>query len=73
MPRTPPPDEIRLKAIGVTRLKPGQATYTPRIRARKEVLEAFLKLDTEQRGQVVEVGLEALGLLEVQDEQEANR
>ena len=40
MPRTPPPDEIRLKAIGVTRLKPGQATYTPRIRARKEVLEA---------------------------------
>jgi len=73
MPRTPPPDEIRLKAIGVTRLKPGQATYTPRIRARKEVLEAFLKLDTEQRGQVVEAGLEALGLLEVQDEQEANR
>ena len=62
MPRTPPPDEIRLKAIGVTRLKPGQATYTPRIRARKEVLEAFLKLDTEQRGQVVEAGLEALGL-----------
>jgi len=67
MPRTPPPDEIRLKAIGVTRLEPGQATYAPRVRAKREVLERFLSLNTRQRGEVVEAGLRALGLWGVKD------
>lgn len=67
MPRTPPPDEIRLKGIGVTRLEPGQATYAPRVRAKREVLERFLSLNTRQRGEVVEAGLRALGLWGVKD------
>jgi len=67
MPRTPPPDEIRLKAIGVPRLEPGQATYSPRVRAKREVLERFLSLNTRQRGEVVEAGLRALGLWGVKD------
>ncbi len=67
MPKTPPPDEIRLKAIGVTRLEPGQVTGIGRLRTRPEVLERFLRLSTAERGRVVEAGLKALGLLEVQD------
>lgn len=67
MPRTPPPDEIRLKAIGVTRLEPGEVSYAPRIRVKAEALERFLALNTQQRGEVVEAGLKALGLLEVKD------
>jgi hypothetical protein len=62
MPRKPPPDEIRLRAIGVTRLKPGESSYSPRVRAKKEVLEAFLELTPEERGAVVEAGLRALNI-----------
>jgi nitrate reductase alpha subunit len=69
MPRKPPPDEIRLRALGVTRLKPGEVTYAPRVRAKKEVLEAFLALTPEERGAVVEVGLRALSAKKGGDEQ----
>jgi len=62
MPRKPPPDEIRLRAIGVTRLGPEEASYSPRVRAKKEVLEAFLALTPEERGAVVEAGLRALNI-----------
>ena len=62
MPRKPPPDEIRLRAIGVTRLQPGESSYSPRVRAKKEVLEAFLALTPEERGAVVEAGLRALNI-----------
>jgi hypothetical protein len=60
MPRKPPPDEIRLRALGVTRLKPEESSYSPRVRAKKEVLAAFLELTPEERGAVVELGLRAL-------------
>jgi hypothetical protein len=60
MPRKPPPDEVRLRAIGVTRLRPGEATCTVRVRGPSDVLERFLKLSTEERGRVVVLGLEAL-------------
>jgi len=62
MPRKPPPDEIRLRALGLTRLKPGESGYSPRVRAKKEVLEIFLELTPEERGAVVEAGLRALNI-----------
>jgi predicted transcriptional regulator len=60
MPRRPPPDEIRLKAIGVTRLKPGEATLTFRVRAEVGVLERFERLSPQERGAVVKAGFEVL-------------
>lgn len=60
MPRRPPPDEIRLTAIGVTRLRPGEATCTVRVRGQADVLERFLSLSTQERGEVVARGLEVL-------------
>lgn len=60
MPRKPPPDEVRLKAIGVTRLRPGEATFTARVRGKAAVLERFKRLTPEERGVVVELGLKAL-------------
>lgn len=62
MPKRPPPDEIRLNALGVTRLRPGEATGTVRVRAAAAVLERFLSLSPLERGRVVEAGLR-----EVQD------
>ena len=62
MPRKPPPDEIRLRALGLTRLQPGESGYSPRVRAKKEVLEIFLELTPEERGAVVEAGLRALNI-----------
>ncbi|GEM83627.1 hypothetical protein [Meiothermus hypogaeus] len=70
MPRKPPPDEVRLKALGVTRLRPGEATFTVRVRGKAAVLERFKLLTPEERGAVVEAGFTAL---EAEDEQEASR
>ncbi len=66
-----PPKELRLKALGgLIELAPGERTASARFRGRGEVVEAFLRLDTRRRGEVVRAGLEALGLLEgVEDAQ----
>ncbi len=62
MPRKPPPDEIRLKAIGVTRLRPGEATLTVRVRGKAAVLERFEALSPEERGRIVEAGFSREGV-----------
>lgn len=67
MPRKPPPDEIRLTAIGVTRLAPGEATHTVRVRGKAEALERFMALSPRERGRVVVAGLKALEKVEVGD------
>ena len=51
-----------MRALGLTRLKPGESGYSPRVRAKKEVLEIFLELTPEERGAVVEAGLRALNI-----------
>jgi hypothetical protein len=66
--RRVPPKELRLRALGgLVELAPGERTASARFRERGEVVEAFLRLDTHRRGEVVRAGLEALGLLEVKD------
>ncbi|MFN3392465.1 MAG: hypothetical protein ACK40N_11980 [Meiothermus ruber] len=62
MPRKPPPDEIRLRAIGVTRLRPGEATLTVRVRGKAELLRRFEALSPEERGRVVEAGFSREGV-----------
>lgn len=63
------PLEDRLRALGgLSPLQPGEATAAARIRAPEHVVRAFLSLSTLQRGEAVETGLKALGLLgEIRD------
>lgn len=63
-----PPKELRLQALGgLIELKPWERTASARFRERPEVVEAFLSLNTHRRGAVIRAGLEALGLLGVED------
>jgi len=60
--RDRPPREVLARQLGVEPLEPGEHSDNLRIRARREVWEALARLTPRERGRVVEVGLEALGL-----------
>jgi len=68
-----PPREALAARWGLRLFEDGETGERVYIRALAVVLERFKALPPDKRGRVVEAGLEALGLLEVQDEQEANR
>lgn len=53
--------------FGVTPLRPGEGGREVWVRAPLDVLERFEALPAGQRGAVIRAGLEALGLLEVED------
>ena len=54
--------EVRLRALGVEALAPGERSEKVRIRGPGELFEALEKLTPLERGRVVVKGLEALGL-----------
>lgn len=66
-----PPREVLARRWGLRPFEPGEAGERVYIRAKGEALKRFKSLKPEERGEVVLLGLEALGLpLEVvQDEQ----
>lgn len=55
--------------FGVKPLEPGEVGGPVWVRAPREVFERFETLKPHERGEVVKAGLEALGLLEVEDGQ----
>jgi len=61
--RKPPPKEVRLRALGVEALEPGERSERVRIRGPEELFAALEKLSPKERGRALLVGLEALGLL----------
>lgn len=55
-----PPDEIRLKALGITeRIPPGQRGGVLWFRAREEVFQLFNEMSVEERARIVELGIQA--------------
>ncbi|MGK0618095.1 hypothetical protein [Meiothermus cerbereus] len=72
--RVRPPKERRLAALGVEALRPDEVSVRVRVRLRKPLAALFDTLPPKRRGEAVEAGLRALGLLEeVQDGKEASR
>ena len=68
MPRVPPPKEVRLKALGVEALEPGEVSLRMRIRLPERYLLQVEAVPPKVRGQALLLGLQALGLLrEVED------
>lgn len=57
-----PPKARRLQALGVSELQEGDVTRMIRIRGEKATLEAFTRLPTTERGQVIAEGLKAIGV-----------
>lgn len=55
-----PSKESRLKTLGVEALEAGEGTYLVRVRMQEQVYAVFSKLDSKQKGRVVEAGLKAL-------------
>lgn len=69
MPQVRGTKEQLAARIGVLPLGPGEAGGPVWIRAPREVFERFEALKPHERGEVVKAGLEALGLLGVEDGQ----
>lgn len=62
--RVRPPKERRLKALGVEALGPDEVSLKLRVRLGKTTAAVLQALSPKRRGEVVEAGLRALGLLE---------
>lgn len=62
--RKPPPLEVRLRALGVEPLGPGERSEKVRVRGPEELFERLERLSPKQRGEVFMAGLEAWGLAE---------
>lgn len=58
-----PPKELRLRALGVEALAPGEVSAKVRIRGPEELFRLLERLSPKERGVVVKAGLEALGYL----------
>ena len=67
MPKDRGSKEQLAARFGVRPFAPGEGGRTLWIRAPQELLERFEALKPHERGEVVKAGLEALGLLEVED------
>lgn len=57
-----PPKEIRLRALGVEPLEPGEVSVVTRVRLPEEAVAVVEGLTPEARGRALLLGLEALGL-----------
>lgn len=69
-----PPKERRLTILGVEALGPDEVSKRVRVRLCKPLAALFDTLPPKRRGEVVEAGLRALGLLkEVSDGEKASR
>ena len=59
--RRPPPKGVRLRALGVEALVPGEKSEKVRIRGPEELFELLKRLSPKERGRALLAGLEALG------------
>jgi hypothetical protein len=59
--RKPPPLEVRLRALGVEALEPGEETRTVRIRGPRHLFRVLEDLSPIERGLALIKGLEVLG------------
>ncbi|MFN3369717.1 MAG: hypothetical protein ACK4ZX_10060 [Thermus sp.] len=62
-----PPKPLRLKALGVEGLEEGETSVVLRIRGPAGAVQVLATLSPKERGQVVALGLEALGLWRKED------
>lgn len=59
--RKVPPKGVRLRALGVEALAPGEKSEKVRIRGPQDLFELLKRLSPKERGRVLMAGLEALG------------